>query len=232
MLIIDIACKSKPEEILKTLERIHNAKQINMEINLYSDTFKLFSHCYKEKVDVVIFADQINQRVDNFDMAYHLKALNEHIMPVIIGEELPDGCIDKRAGHAELFEYIQAEAVQFVLPDVIRYANRRAGEKENIRLSYRWKNEDYEVNLDSIIYFYSEHRIIKYVDAGGMQGVFYQKLDVVEDALRETGVFIRVSKSFLVNKRYILSTTSKEVVMMNNTHISVTRAYRANIKDM
>lgn len=232
MLTIDIACKSRPEELLKILERIHNTKQINMEINLYSDALKLFSHCYKEKVDMVILADQINAKIDNFDMAYHLKALNEHIMPVIIGEELPDDCIDKRAGHSELFEYIQPEAVQFVLPDVIRYANRRAGEKENIRLSYRWKNEDYEVDLDRIIYFYSEHRIIKYVDAGGMQGVFYQKLDVVEDALRETGAFIRVSKSFLVNKRYILSTTSKEVVMMNNTHISVTRAYRANIKDI
>lgn len=232
MLIIDIACKSRPEELLKALERIHNTKKINMEINLYSDTFKLFSHCYKERVDMVIFVDQINPRVDDFDMAYHLKALNEHIMPVIIGGELPGGGIDKRSGHAELFEYIPLEAVQFVLPDVILYANRRVGEKENICLSYRWKNEEYEVDLDRILYFYSEHRIIKYVDAGGMQGVFYQKLDVVEDALRETGAFIRVSKSFLVNKRYILSTTSKEVVMMNNTHISVTRAYRANIKDI
>ncbi len=232
MLTIDIACKRRPEELLKILERIHNTKQINMEINLYSDALKLFSHCYKEKIDMVILADQINAKIDNFDMAYHLKALNEHIMPVIIGEELPDGCIDKKAGHAELFEYIQPEAVQFVLPDAIRYANRRAREKENIRLSYRWKNEDYEVDLDRILYFYSEHRIIKYVDAGGMQGVFYQKLDVVEDALRETGAFIRLSKSFLVNKRYILSATSKEVVMMNNTRISVTRAYRANIKDI
>lgn len=232
MLIIDIACKSRPEELLKTLERIHNTKRINIEINLYSDTFKLFSHCYKEKVDVVIFADQINPRVDNFDMAYHLKALNEHIMPMIIGEELPDGGIDKRAGHAELFEYIFPEAVQFVLPDVIQYANRRVGEKENRRISYRWKGEDYEVDLDRILYFYSEHRIIKYVDAGGTQGVFYQKLDAVEDALRETGAFIRVSKSFLVNKKYILSVTNKEVIMLNNTRISVTRAYRMNIKDI
>ena len=232
MLIIDIVCKSRPEELLKTLERIHNTKQINMEINLYSDTFRLFSHCYKEKVDMVIFADQINTRVDNFDMAYHLKALNEHIMPVIIGEDLPDSGIDKRAGHAELFEYIPPEAVQFILPDVILYANRRVGEKENIRLSYRWKGEDYEVDLDRILYFYSEHRIIKYVDAGGTQGVFYQKLDAVEDALRETGAFIRVSKSFLVNKKYILSVTNKEVTMLNNTRISVTRAYRTNIKDI
>ena len=232
MLTIDIACKSRPEELLKTLERIHNTKQINMEINLYSDTFRLFSHCYKEKVDMVIFADQINSRVDNFDMAYHLKAINDHVMPVIIGEDLPAGGIDKRAGHAELFEYILPEAVQFILPDVILYANRRVGEKENIRLSYRWKGEDYEVDLDRILYFYSEHRIIKYVDAGGTQGVFYQKLDVVEDALRETGAFIRVSKSFLVNKKYILSAGSKEIIMLNNTRISVTRAYRTNIKDI
>ena len=179
---------------------------------------------------MVILADQINAQIDNFDMAYHLKALNEHIMPVIIGEELPGDCIDKRAGHAELFEYIPPEAVQFVLPDVIRYANRRVGEKENIRLSYRWKSEDYEVDLDRILYFYSEHRIIRYVDAGGTQGAFYQKLDAVEDALRETGAFIRVSKSFLVNKKYILFVNSKEVVMLNNARISVTRAYRVNIK--
>lgn len=232
MLTIDIVCKSRPEELLKTLERIHNTKQINMDINLYSDTLKLFSHCYKEKVDIVILADQINAKIDNFDMAYHLKAINDHIMPVIIGEELPDGGIDKRAGHAELFEYIRPEAVQFVLPDVILYANRRVGEKENRRLSYRWKGEDYEVDLDRILYFYSEHRIIKYVDAVGTQGVFYQKLDAVEDALRETGAFIRVSKSFLVNKKYILSVTNKEVVMLNNTRISVTRAYRTNIKDI
>lgn len=230
MLTIDIACKSRPEELLKILERIHNTKQINMEINLYSDVLKIFSHCYKEKVDMVILADQINAQIDNFDMAYHLKALNEHIMPVIIGEELPGDCIDKRAGHAELFEYIPPEAVQFVLPDVIRYANRRVGEKENIRLSYRWKSEDYEVDLDRILYFYSEHRIIRYVDAGGTQGAFYQKLDAVEDALRETGAFIRVSKSFLVNKKYILFVNSKEVVMLNNARISVTRAYRVNIK--
>lgn len=232
MLIIDIACKNRPEELLKALERIHNMKKINMEINLYSDTFKLFSHCCKEKVNMVILMDQINPRVDNFDIAYHLKALHEHIMPVIIGEDLPDGGIDKRAGHAELFEYIRPEAVQFVLPDVIRYANRRVGEKENIRLSYRWKNEDYEVDLDRILYFYSEHRIIRYVDAGGAQGSFYQKLDVVEDALREAGAFVRVSKSFLVNKKYILSVSNKEVIMLNNTRISVTRAYRENIKDI
>ena len=44
MLTIDIACKSRPEELLKILERIHNTKQINMEINLYSDVLKIFSH--------------------------------------------------------------------------------------------------------------------------------------------------------------------------------------------
>lgn len=230
MLTIDIVCRRRPDELLQILEKIHSKKQINMEINLYADTFKLFTHCYKEKVDMVLLVDQISAKVDKYDMAYYLKAANEHIMPVIIEDDILDNSIDKKAGRSELFECIPHVALRFVLPDLIEYANKRAGEKDNILLSYRWKAEDYEVALDKILYFYSEHRVIKYVTADGSRGMFYQKLDVVEEALREVGVFVRVSKSFLLNRQYILSATKNEVVMIDNTRVSVSRAYRTNIK--
>lgn len=232
MLTIDIVSRRKPDELLQILEKIHSKKQINMEINLYSDTFKLFTHCYKEKVDMVLLVDQIGAKVDKYDMAYFLKAADEHIMPVIIEEDIQDNSIDKKAGRSELFECIPQGALRFVLPDLIEYANKRVGEKENILLSYRWKAEEYEVLLDKILYFYSEHRIIKYVTADGSKGMFYQKLDVVDETLREVGGFVRVSKSFLLNRKYILSSTRNEVVMHDNTRVSVTRPYRASINNI
>ena len=148
---ICIMSEGKPEEILNILKNIHVQKHINMDIFVFIDIFKLLCYCRKNKVSMVILNEEIGCSIDSYDLAYSIKSIDSDIMPVVISREKR---ISEKAGHVELFGYMAPESINFVLPDLIEYAERRIGINRNVLFCYFWNGEERRVDLDKILYFF------------------------------------------------------------------------------
>lgn len=106
----------------------------------------------------------------------------------------------------------------------------------SIRRINNWKNKYIEIktkgitlypNLRNIILFSSARPYIEitYIDNDNI--TFRGKLDDIEEKISNlTNDFLRPNKSFLLNQKYITQYTSKDVTMINNEIISITRKYK------
>lgn len=79
-----------------------------------------------------------------------------------------------------------------------------------------------KVRLDSILYFFSSGRKVIIELTGDEEKEFYGKLDDVAATL-EGKNFVRSHKSYLVNKRAVVSITKDKLVMENDVEIPISR---------
>lgn len=85
--------------------------------------------------------------------------------------------------------------------------------------------------IKEIVYFESYRPRIKLVSIDE-EYIFRGRLDQVQEKIEKSVEnFIRVSKSYYINMRYIKSYTSKEVTMMDNTIIPISRKYLGNFRN-
>lgn len=140
---------------------------------------------------------------------------NRHmIVPVAFGE--PYSCIF-------------LEDIDEHLNDVLDNAMARVLNKQKIFFEYKRGRDDFLMDINEVLYFYSERRLIriKHKDLG--EDGYYGKLDDVEAAIaKKTNMFVRVSKSFLINKKYVHYVENGEIVMTDGRQIKATKSYDKN----
>lgn len=98
--------------------------------------------------------------------------------------------------------------------------------------SFTFAKINYKMPLDLIYYFESNARTIKIVTEYETK-VFYGKLDAIEEKISKT--FIRASKSYLINPKYILRITDNKIIVKkgishsSETEITITKNYRKKV---
>ncbi len=87
-----------------------------------------------------------------------------------------------------------------------------------------------EIAIKEIIYFESKRPRIKVVMIDD-EFLFRGRLDQVQEEIEKSAErFIRVSKSYYINARYIKKYTAKEIEMINGTVVSISRKYLENFR--
>lgn len=88
-----------------------------------------------------------------------------------------------------------------------------------------------QINLNKVIYFESKHRIvIAHSDNSAI--TFYHKLDTVEsEVFQICPFFVRISKSFLVNMRYVSKIMADDIILKDNTILHISPQYKSLIQD-
>ncbi|MCL2254136.1 MAG: LytTR family DNA-binding domain-containing protein [Lachnospiraceae bacterium] len=90
----------------------------------------------------------------------------------------------------------------------------------------------YSVPIKEIIYFYSEGRKVGIV-CMDKTFYYYEKLDLIEEKIKVmTEVFLRIHKSFMINKHYILVYRHDSVEMNGNANLPVSKSKRKFVKDI
>lgn len=75
---------------------------------------------------------------------------------------------------------------------------------------------------------YYSHRLTYHLVNGAVEGVYRKEaFDVQSMELMRTGLFLKVSASYLVNYRNIRGIKADEFIMCNGTHYRITRKYLA-----
>lgn len=93
---------------------------------------------------------------------------------------------------------------------------------------YKFKKIGYSVPYSEIMYFSSKNKMIIINMVGGNKKFYYGKLG---DILAELPFqFVCVSKSYVVNIKYIKSWKSDLVILENGTEISIAQSKRADFK--
>lgn len=86
----------------------------------------------------------------------------------------------------------------------------------------------YKINLRHVYYFESSGRKITAVEWGNDIS-FYQKMDILEQQLCNYN-FLRIHQSYLVNRDFVAFANASEVILINGSHLPVSKRYSAMVK--
>jgi len=118
----------------------------------------------------------------------------------------------------------QIKEKQQVINDLI-------SEKEKMEISFLElisNRKTVRIPFDKILYIESLADYIK-VHGEGYETISKEKISTIESRLPE--MFVRIHRSFIVNKDKVNSVTSKEV-QLGETFLNIGRSYKENVKEI
>ena len=102
---------------------------------------------------------------------------------------------------------------------------------EQAQRDYRYLNEIYvfrykgitcSIQLQDVLYFCSDRRVVRVKMQDGEEYTFYKKLDELEEQMQKYSTkFLRIHKSYLVNGWQILQYHPKHVVLRNKEELPI-----------
>ena len=131
----------------------------------------------------------------------------------------------------EPFRFIQKPIKEKELVSAVKDAIDRIKGWEDKYITFKYDCFTYGANLSDILYIFSRS---PYVEVRSLHETFEarEKLDNVEKRIRElTPNFVRVNKSYLVNKKFIKKHSSRNVILTNDECIHVSRNYIDEIEN-
>lgn len=132
------------------------------------------------------------------------------------------------------FAFIDKPLREEQLEKILKHAlETKLDFSESYRFSYH--KMQYKIPLGKIRLFQSDRRIIRvdtvYEDSKTEEFQFYGKLEEVEMTVNESAVkFIRIRKSFLVNKQFIIRYSAGEIILDNGMVLEIGKNYKEAVK--
>ena len=100
---------------------------------------------------------------------------------------------------------------------------------KNKYFKFEVKNEIYQIEVNSIMYFYSNKHQVGIVTRNKEYNI-YNTLKIIESN-QIFKDFIKIHKSFFINPYYILRISYSEIEMQNNQILSISRANRKIVRE-
>ncbi len=137
----------------------------------------------------------------------------------------------KKAYQAHPFYFLSKPVDVIELEETMdAYMKMKKQDMESFTFSIR--KTHYNLRLNDIIYFYSEHRHVTAV-CKEQRYSFYGKLSEVQKELeKRTNRFLRIHQSYLVNTRYIKEYHYSSVVLHNGEKLHISRDNRRSMNDI
>lgn len=181
------------------------------------------NYCNKSNVDIVFLDIELGN--DNgIQLSRKIKEINYNTLIIFI------------SGYDNYYgDMVQAEPFRFMpkpltsseeIHKIVTLAYNRVVKVRDKTYSdvfykYNFKGIVYKINLSNIMYFCSMHRKIYIKFNNRTEDSFYYKLDELEAELSKiSSDFIRISKSYLINKVYIDSVSMSVVTIGNDTRMT------------
>ena len=202
-----------------------------LEIDTFDKGQELYESAMKKKYDIVIMDIELTDtgKSDKYFengmlLSNRIKDINSETIMIFFSGK---GGYEKELLNFEPFRFVGKPV--FETKQNLYMAVRDAIDRlRNWRIKYEIKLGRgiwTKIDLKNVFYFSSMRPriIVKMID----ETLEYRgRLDTVEKEISAlTGCFVRVNKSFLVNKKYIMSFSHKDVIMINGEQISLSPKY-------
>lgn len=218
------------ESIKKRLILYHFEEKI--EVDCFEDGAQLYAQFAKIKYDI-LFTD-IELTSDGY--SYEIMK-NGMLLADKIKEMYPDTIVIFLSRFSYEKDLLRHEPFAFIdkprpgndsrITDIVEKAIRKLRNRAEYETVFQFEKNRvcYRMEIKKIIYFESNRPNIKIVAVNDKCN-FRGRLDKVQEKIEQSAEnFIRVSKSFYINIGYIKSYTAKEVTMINDAIIPITRKY-------
>ena len=220
--------KKVAEELKADLLSLQMPISSEMEISLFSSAQNLEYEILEGKEFDILFLD------------IEIGAVNGIALAEKIQKQIPEAEIIFITGHYQyVYDTFRVRPCGFLRKPFdlgeIRQTFCRAVEfcNDARTFSYHVKQGTYRIDLQDIYYFMSVNRKILMITKRG-EISYYGKLDDAEKQLKElTSGFIRISKSFLVNAKYITGIRNDSVditLPARSERLGISQAYRGRVK--
>lgn len=198
---------------------------VDIEVDAFTSGRDLYESSAKKKYNIVLLDieldEDVSETVDGSGMylSNKLKQRSPDLLVIFFTGVLG---YERKLLNYEPFRYINKPVLDGTIHEVVRDAVDRLLGWETKYFKFKTSGINISVNIDEIIYFSSQYPNITIHCIDDDNTDFRDSMDNVEKQIQGlSDDFMRVSKSFIVNKNYVKSTTSKEIHMRNGDVITI-----------
>lgn len=173
----------------------------------------------------VLFLDIMMPRIDGISLARELREFDEDMLIVFITSKIE---YMQMGYEVRAFRYLLKDQIDEGLPKTWNDIIKELLDRQDAYFSYEFERKTYRLPIRDILYFESNLRRIVVHTKASENATLYGKLD---DLSVKYSSFIRVHKSYLINRRYIRMISAGTVVLSNGEVLPVSRKYAALLEE-
>jgi len=201
------------------IENIRNTLP-DLEMDIYTEPNLLFETVRGGKEYDVIFLDIMMPGLDGISLARELREINDDAIIVFITSKIE---FMQTGYEVKAFRYLLKNQISDGLKRVWADIENELAAKKDEYFIYEFERQMFRRSYREIIYFESSLRRVT-IHTKNNADIFYGKLDDIE---KISPLFVRIHKSFLVNKKHIRSISADTVILSNGEVLPVSRRYSA-----
>lgn len=173
----------------------------------------------------VLFLDIMMPEIDGISLARELRELDEDMLIVFITSKIE---FMQTGYEVKAFRYLLKDQIDTGLPKIRKDIEKELLDRADTYFTYEFERKTYRYPCRDILYLESNlRRIILHTNRD--TAALYGKLD---DLAIKYPMFVRVHKSFLVNRRHIRSISAGMVVLSNGDVLPISRKYADSLEEL
>lgn len=173
----------------------------------------------------VLFLDIMMPEIDGISLARELRELDEDMLIVFITSKIE---FMQTGYEVKAFRYLLKDQINTGLPKIWKDIEKELLDRADTYFTYEFERKTYRYPCRDILYLESNlRRIILHTNRD--TAALYGKLD---DLAIKYPMFVRIHKSFLVNRRHIRSISAGMVVLSNGDVLPISRKYADSMEEL
>ena len=213
-------CDDEPLHI----EKIRNIL-LDEETETYTSPTVLLNTIFSGKRYDVLFLDIMMPEIDGISLARELRELDEDMLIVFITSKIE---FMQTGYEVKAFRYLLKDQINTGLPKIWKDIEKELLDRADTYFTYEFERKTYRYPCRDILYLESNlRRIILHTNRD--TATLYGKLD---DLAIKYPMFVRIHKSFLVNRRHIRSISAGMVVLSNGDVLPISRKYADSLEEL
>ncbi len=227
--MIKIAVCDDVMDISQSIKQIIEGRMADRGIQVVAFTSgqEIYRDAVKNRYDIILMDIELDGEL-GMEVTEKIKSIYPDVLIIFVTGAKG---YERELLNFEPFRFITKPFSEEELLYAVGKAVRRVEGWEDKYFVFRENGIGHKKDLRDIIFFCSSSPFVEVV-CRKEEARFRGKIDEVEAELAAlSSDFLRPNKSFLVNRKYISGISAKEVTMMNDERISISRGYRKSFFD-
>lgn len=210
--------------LARVVEKWAINRQLNIQLKKFISGEELLADVEASGYfDIVLLDIMFEGGIDGLTVAKKIREIYEHFCLIFISQY---DDYYKDAFPMRPFQYFEKSVSEKRIIESLEQAQKDYRYLNEIYV-FRYKGITCSIQLQDVLYFCSDRRVVRVKMQDGEEYIFYKKLDEIEEQMQKYNTkFLRIHKSYLVNGWQILQYHPKHVVLRNKEKLPISSEKR------